>query len=114
MSIVDFFRKPPQLQNLSPDEFERRLKNEDVVALDTRTHAEYIRGHIEGVRLQPLSTIKNIANGLEKNRQYILVCATGHRSRAAAATLIRKGISNVGHLEGGMRSWHRAGKKTVR
>ncbi|MEM0155020.1 MAG: rhodanese-like domain-containing protein [Thermoplasmataceae archaeon] len=114
MSILDFFRKPELLQDLSPDEFEQKLKRDDVIALDTRTHAEYSRGHIEGTKLQPLSTIKSIVGDLEKDRHYVLVCATGHRSRAAAATLIRNGINNVSHLEGGMRSWNRAGKKIVK
>jgi rhodanese-related sulfurtransferase len=45
---------------------------------------------------------------LPENKAIVAVCATGHRSAAAARTLERAGYS-VENLHGGIRAWSRAG-----
>jgi rhodanese-related sulfurtransferase len=113
MGFLDYFKQPDMLVNLSPDDFERKMKEEGTKPIDVRTQMEYRHGHIEGVELHPLSSIKDLAPQLDKNSHYLLVCATGHRSRAASAVLIRNGVTKVSHLEGGMRAWRGSSKPVV-
>jgi rhodanese-related sulfurtransferase len=112
MGIMDYFRTPDGLKEYDPEEFERMMREGNHRVIDVRTPPEYGRGHIQGSELKPLGTLKGNLASLDRNSSYLLVCATGHRSRAAAATLLRNGISNVGHLKGGMRAWHGSGKAT--
>ncbi len=112
MGIMDYFRTPEGLREYDPEEFEKMMREENHRVIDVRTPPEYGRGHIQGSELKPLGTLKRNLASLDRNSSYLLVCATGHRSRAAAAALLRNGISNVGHLKGGMMAWHGSGKAT--
>jgi len=114
MGLLDYFKQPDLLVNLSPEDFEKKMKEENTKPIDVRTTMEYRHGHIQGVELHPLGSIKDLAPKLDKNTHYMLVCATGHRSRAASAILIRNGVTSVSHLEGGMRAWHNSSKEVVR
>lgn len=113
MSFLDYFRQPENLVNFPPERFEEAIQKDDAKILDVRTLREYNNGHISGVKHLPLSSLKTEVKALDKDSNYFLICATGHRSRAAAALMIGNGIHNIGHLEGGMRAWVKAGKKTV-
>lgn len=113
MGLLDYFRQPDLLVNLSPDDFERKMKEDGTKPIDVRSRMEYNHGHIEGVELHPLDSIKELAPKLDKSSHYLLVCERGRRSRAASAILIRSGVTKVSHLEGGMRTWRRSGKHVV-
>lgn len=113
MGFLDYFRQPDGLVNLSPEDISRNSESGNSLVIDVRTKREYDSHHIKGAESHPLGTIDAIIPHLEKDADITLICATGHRSRAAAAKLLREGFSNVSHLEGGMRAWNRAGKETV-
>lgn len=105
MGLFDYFKTPEGLQEYDPDEFEKKMKEGTHTVIDVRTPREFKHGHIEGVQLKPLGKLKRNLDEFDKNSSYLLVCATGHRSRAAAAAMKRKGFKNVGHLKGGMMAW---------
>jgi rhodanese-related sulfurtransferase len=81
--------------------------------IDVRTVREYSAGHIKEAISIPLGHLKKTVKDLNSNEEYVLICATGHRSRAAGAQLIRNGFNHVSHLKGGMGAWNRMkrGKK---
>ena len=47
----------------------------------------------------------------DKNAPIILYCKTGHMSAIALETVRKLGYTNVRHLEGGMDSWQKSGRK---
>ncbi len=110
MGILDYFRQPPGLENLSPDQVATRYREDGSVLIDVRSEYEFNRAHIPGAVSLPLGSIHKVSHSYEKNSDIILICATGHRSRAAANSLIKNGFHRVSHLEGGMRSWRKANK----
>jgi len=55
-----------------------------------------------GVRLLPLQQLLRADNGLDPAAHYLLVCASGRRSLAAAHTLHDRGFSQVVSLSGGL------------
>ena len=114
MSILDFFRDPVELKELEPDEIQRMKGEQSTVLIDVRTKMEYNSGHIEGIKNIPLGELKRHLNEFDDEKHYILVCATGHRSRAAANKLVRNNIRNVSHLKSGMRAWKSSGKNIVK
>lgn len=113
MGFLDYFRQPDGLVNLTPDELAKKMESEQVSLIDVRTRYEYNHSHIGKADSHPLDTVENIIPNLNKNVDIVLICATGHRSRAASNKFLGNGFTKVSHLEGGMRAWKKARKETV-
>lgn len=77
--------------------------------VDVREPREYSQGHIAEARLIPLPIILSADIKLPADRQIVLVCRSGRRSRRAAAALQHMGCMNVKILQGGMLAWTSAG-----
>ncbi len=114
MGVLDYFITPKGLVEYGPDEFDRVRKSDSAVTIDVRTRSEYSRGHMNGCVHIPLNTLKDRLYSLEKDKSYLLVCATGHRSRAAAAIMLRNDFKSIAHLKGGMAAWRRMDKEVTR
>jgi rhodanese-related sulfurtransferase len=78
------------------------------VVVDVRQNAEWKTGHIQDAIHIPLGTLPSRMNQLPKGKTIVTVCASGHRSAAAARTLTRAG-HDVLNLRGGINAWTRAG-----
>jgi rhodanese-related sulfurtransferase len=101
----DYFKQPDTLENLTP---EKLLELKDKYPLiDVRTGFEYRHGHINGAMHYKLGKEKEIEEKFAKDKALILICKTGHRSRAAANRLTRMGYKKLYHLEGGMDKWRK-------
>ena len=79
-----------------------------VYVLDVRQAGEWRHGHIHGSVNVPLMQLKRRLATLPRDTTIVTVCASGHRSAAAARTLRRAGYQ-VENLKGGMYAWARAG-----
>ena len=73
--------------------------------IDVREPREFRRAHIVEAQSIPLSRILAEDVKLPNDRQIVLVCRTGRRSRRAASALQGIGCMNVAILEGGMLAW---------
>lgn len=81
--------------------------------VDVREKSEWQSGHARRAIHIPLGQIAEQGpRKLSKNRPVVAVCASGMRSRSAAATLREQGF-NVANLKGGMGAWARAGGDIV-
>jgi rhodanese-related sulfurtransferase len=90
-----------------------RLGSRDVYVLDVRQAGEWRRGHIRSSVNLPLTQLSRKLETLPRDRTIVAVCASGHRSAAAARTLRRAGFE-VENLKGGMHAWGRAGLPIAR
>ena len=86
----------------------QRLAERSVHVLDVRQPSEWRHGHIRGSQNLPLMQLKRRLETIPRNKTIVTVCASGHRSNAAARTLQRAGYQ-VENLKGGMHAWARAG-----
>jgi rhodanese-related sulfurtransferase len=84
-----------------------RLADRSVHILDVRQPAEWRHGHIRGAQNLPLLQLKSHLATLPRDKTIVTVCASGHRSNAAARTLQRAGYQ-VENLQGGMHAWTKA------
>lgn len=99
--------------NLSPDEFERLIQDENVQRVDVRTVAEYSEGHIPGsinINVLDEQFAAYADELLDKNEPVAVYCKSGRRSRNAARLLSQKGFK-VYNLDKGFESWKENGKK---
>ena len=84
-----------------------KLAKRSVHVLDVRQPSEWRHGHIRDSQNVPLMRLKRRLATLPHDKTIVTVCASGHRSNAAARTLQRAGYQ-VENLNGGMRGWTRA------
>lgn len=100
-------------KNLNPETFDAMRKSEkNAVVLDVRTKEEYDNGHIPGSTLldfQSPDFEKQLAK-LDKNKTYLVHCASGGRSARACKKMDALNFPKVYNLQGGMSAWEKAGK----
>lgn len=97
----------PIYEDLSPEEFAGRIGADNTVLLDVRTPAETAGGVITGAleldyRSPDFAT--EIA-ALDKDKTYLVYCASGGRSSKAGRLMKNAGFREVYNLEGGYRAW---------
>ncbi|HKB94990.1 MAG TPA: rhodanese-like domain-containing protein [Gaiellaceae bacterium] len=90
-----------------------RIARRDVVVIDVRQAGEWRHGHIRGSHHVPLHQLAARIERIPRDRSVVTVCASGHRSAAAARMLVRAGY-DVENLAGGIRAWARAGLPLAR
>lgn len=98
-------------KNLTIDEFAKMMTQEANVILDVRTPDEFKAGHLHGaVNLNvnaPDFAEKSAL--LDKNKTYLVHCASGGRSVTACEKLAKLDIPKLYNLPGGYRAWQKAG-----
>lgn len=73
--------------------------------LDVRSPGEWQTAHIDNTHLLPLSDILEHVDNLPKDREIIIMCASGNRSSTAASLLSQRGLTRLTDLRGGIESW---------
>ena len=86
-------------------------EDKGITVLDIRTPAEFGRGHIAGAENIDFraADFKAALGRLERDRAYLLHCASGNRSGRALPVLKELGFSHVYHLNTGFKGWVAAG-----
>jgi rhodanese-related sulfurtransferase len=79
------------------------------VLIDVREPDEWRAGHARGARHIPLAQLPASLDDLPREAPVYLICATGNRSRNAAAFLQKNGFSRPVNVRGGTVAWQRAG-----
>ncbi len=75
--------------------------------LDVREPWEFHICHIEGSQLIPMGQLPTALNALDPDRETVVICHHGIRSRQVAMYLDYQGFSNVINLAGGIDAWAR-------
>jgi rhodanese-related sulfurtransferase len=77
--------------------------------VDVRTQEEWNQGHIAKSILISLDQLPNRMNELPKDREIVVVCHSGVRSKEGATILSTAGFQRVNCLTGGLQAWVSAG-----
>jgi rhodanese-related sulfurtransferase len=94
-------------REISAIELESYLKStdKDPLLLDVREPWEYEKCSLEKSVLVPMRQIPSALNELDPDRETIVICHHGIRSRSVAAYLASNQFSNVINLTGGIDAW---------
>jgi phage shock protein E len=96
------------LFGLGPKTDYKTLVQQGAEIIDVRTKGEFASGHIKGSKNIPLNTLNNSLKQLkDKEKTYLLCCASGMRSGSAKNILTSNGYNHV-HNAG---SWHSLNNK---
>lgn len=82
--------------------------------VDVREGNEFVAVRAPGAVLFPTSSFLLRYEELPRDRPLHVICASGSRSAAVAAWLLRNGWSDVHDVAGGMTAWLRAGLEVRR
>lgn len=101
-------------RTLSPDQLkdlEAALRDGRCLLIDVREWHEYEAGHIPLAVNRPMSQLGSWQDEVEGDRQIVLYCKTGGRSRQCADALRARGLREVYTLGGGYSAWSRSAPK---
>jgi rhodanese-related sulfurtransferase len=71
----------------------QQMNDQELVWLDVRHSEAFEQGHLAGSTNIPFFSLRMMLPTLDRNKQYLLICDTGHLSEAAAFLLIRHEFS---------------------
>ena len=102
----------PGIPTVDVQEADRRRREGSPAPLvvDVREPNEFETVRLEdGVVLMPLSAFQSGWEELPRDRPLLVMCASGGRSAAATAHLVRNGFRDVANVAGGITGWEKAG-----
>jgi rhodanese-related sulfurtransferase len=80
------------------------------VLLDCREPSEYAALRVPGSVFIPRGTLEGAVEAqVPRDRQVLVLCASGNRSALAADTLQQMGYRDVASVAGGIKAWYAAG-----
>jgi len=100
--LIDYNIFCGTINEISVEELKRKLANkEDFQLIDVREEAEYADMNIGGT-LIPIKSLESSLNRLDAEREIIVHCASGARSKMAVSFLKEKGFKKVFNLKNGL------------
>ncbi len=90
------------VQNINGKELKSIVGKQGKYFIDVRTVGEYRGNHMKGFQNIPLNDLASKTNQLDKNREVIVICQSGMRSKQAAKMLKKLGFQHVINVSGGM------------
>ena len=94
------------LENVSPVRAKLMVRN-GALMVDVRETDEVaaLAYDVENIINVPLSVISTRLSEIPKDKQLVIACRSGNRSKKAAAILMENGFTNLVNLDGGMMAW---------
>ena len=95
------------MRHFSPLDLRRHLETaaEQPLLLDVREPWEFQYCHIANSKLIPMGEILDQIHTLDPEREIVIICHHGIRSRQVAYYLEQQGFSDVINLDGGVERW---------
>lgn len=75
------------------------------ILIDVRETWEFKNGHAKRAKNIPLSQIQQRLKEIPRDREVLLICQSGHRSKQAATFLQQQGVAQVVNVKGGTTMW---------
>lgn len=73
--------------------------------LDVREKWEFDICHLEQAQLVPMRFVPQACEEIEQDREIVVICHHGIRSRQVAMYMEQQGFTNLVNLSGGMAAW---------
>ena len=80
------------------------------LVLDVREAFEFAAGHVLGAQWIPLGMLPGSLGTLPRDREVMVICASGNRSQVGAELLTRAGFDAVS-VRGGTAAWSQSGRE---
>lgn len=107
MGLFDRFKVP----TVAADDARDRVRS-GAQLIDVRENSEWNSGHAPQAVHIPINQVQNRLSRVKKNKEILVVCRSGNRSRAVASQLRKMGYE-AWSLSGGMHAWQKAGGQVL-
>lgn len=97
------------LKKIDAHETHDLLEAGKAVLIDVREPDEWIKEHVPGAHLVPLSGFNPDDFPKDHDKIAVFHCRSGGRTEAAAPQILRTGFREVYQLDGGLKGWRDAG-----
>ncbi|MCO6412711.1 MAG: rhodanese-like domain-containing protein [Thiogranum sp.] len=95
---------------LTPQQVSEKLAADPALqVVDVRKPVEFAVGHIPGAVNMPIDELDLRVDELGGDREVLVYCINGARTRRAEHVLLDNGIENIYHLQGAFQAWIQAG-----
>lgn len=101
-------------RNLSPAQARPLVESGEVFLVDVREPAEWSSGGLRSAQRIPFSQFDQRLGEIPLDREVLVYCAGGARSRRALVRLARAGYKRLSNLDGGIQAWKASGFEVVR
>ena len=105
---MKLFNSKPNPLEIDVAQAQTLVANGSAVLVDIREDWEWQRGHAAPARHIPMDALGAKAASLPRDREVLLICASGNRSLRAAKALGSQGIQ-ARSVAGGTSAWARRG-----
>lgn len=111
LGVTEVLRRFRGQRPISVNEAVQMMNAKDAVVVDTRSAADYNKGHILNARHVPMAGIESRAKEVSKSmdRTIICYCGAGTVAPQAAVKLRKLGYTDVHALKGGINGWQADG-----
>mgnify|MGYP003624507056 CR=1 FL=1 len=82
-------------------------KRDDILLIDIRESHELAQGGIDNSIHIPMGQIPEKMGTLPKDKDLIVFCHLGYRSKQVRRYLQKSGFHRTAHLKGGINRWHK-------
>lgn len=93
------------IRNITTAQLKNELGDRNKQYIDVRTPGEYKARSINGFKNLPLNQLPEKASTLNKDKEVIVICQSGMRSKSACKILKKQGFTNITNVSGGMSTW---------
>ncbi len=93
------------MREFDAEELKQYLESDSPFLLDVRQAWEYDVCSLENSTLIPMGQIPTHVDELDRDRETVVICHHGIRSRQVARYLEQAGFNNVINLKGGVNAW---------
>lgn len=94
-----------EVKIITPEELKKKLEaGEKLELVDVREDFEVAQGKIPGSKHIPMNEIPSNLDYFDKNKEYIFICRSSHRSGNVCLYLLDQGYK-VRNMIGGMLEW---------
>jgi rhodanese-related sulfurtransferase len=108
MSHIEYINEESLKKMIERDELKR------FIIIDVREKDEYLKEHIKGARLVPLTEIHNIDLSDVKDKPVLFHCRSGGRTKMHIEKLIKTGCTKMYCIDGGIEQWKKCGLPVVK
>jgi len=89
------------------------LRDQGALFVDVRTTEEYSAAHVAGSVSIPLDQLQTRINEVPRDREVVVICASGTRAKTGRDMLVEAGYTKVACMTGGLHEWQAEGYPTV-
>ncbi|PEP57009.1 MULTISPECIES: rhodanese-like domain-containing protein [Bacillus] len=104
--IISRFLPVKGVKNINGKELKTEMNKKNKQFIDVRTPGEFRGNHIQGFQNIPLNELAQKASHLDKNKEVIVICQSGMRSKQATKMLKKLGFQHITNVSGGMNAWN--------